>query len=880
MDVHAIVTKDRAGIRGVLRSLLALGVALGAWCLADAQSVPAPVLITAPIDDARTVTLEGNTRPEANAANDGGRVPDSLALPHLQLLLKRPAQRESALQLFIAQLHDRRSPNFHRWLGAAEFARRFGLSQPDLAAVVTWLGQNGFVVNTVYPGDTVIDFSGTAGAVRSAFHTEIHAFTVAGVRHIANMTNPQIPAALAPAVAGIVSLHDFRPHAMNRPRAKFTTSTGSTLVAPADLATIYNLNPLFSKGLAGQNQTIVVIEDTDVFATADWTTFRNTFGLSSFTTGSFTQVHPAPAGGSNNCVDPGVLGTTSFEAILDAEWASAAAPAAAIELASCASTTTFGGLIALQNLVNQPTRPAIVSISYGECEAENGATGNAAFSSVYEQAVTEGGSIFVAAGDEGGASCDPSGQFASHGIGVSGYASTVYNVAVGGTDFGDTFAGTTAAYWSATNSATFGSALSYVPEIPWNDSCAGSLVDSFEGFSTAYSTSSTTGFCNSTGGSSFLTTSAGSGGPSGCASGAPRTGGVVGGSCAGTPKPSWQSGVPGIPNDGVRDLPDVSMFASNGFWSHFYVVCWSDTAATGGAPCTGVPSGWSGGGGTSFASPILAGIQALVNQSTGARTGNPNFVYYTLAASQSAGGLACNASSGNAVAGGCVFHDVTQGDMDIDCRGSIDCFLPTGTNGALFTGSGAFSTAYAAAAGWDFATGIGSINAYTLVQYWNSSDLALSGHGSVTAGGQLQYALTIRDAGPQSAAAVMVTATLPPGLTLAQGSSSAGCTPSGATPRCAAGTLAVGSPASLNLVLQPTGAAQTFNLTFTAGSANADLDPGDGVDSISLTSPGQTTDAPTAVPVPPWATAALGLLLLAIIRRRNSRNVAHSQCAP
>ena len=873
MDVHAVVKKDWALSRAILTVLLAVGLALGACRPVYAQSVPAPVLITAPIDATRMVTLEGNTRPEANASNDRGRVPDSLPLPHLQLLLKRPAQRESALQRYIAQLHDRRSPNFHRWLGAAGFAQNFGLSQTDLAAVIRWLEQQGFVVNTVYPGDTVIDFSGTAGAVRSAFHTEIHALVVAGVRHIANITDPQIPAALAPAVAGIVSLHDFRPHAMNRPRAKYTTASGSTLVAPADLATIYNLNPLFSRGLTGQNQTIVVIEDTDVFDAADWTTFRDTFGLSSYTSGSFTQVHPAPTGRSNNCADPGVLsGLASFEAILDAEWASAAAPAAAIELASCANTTTFGGLIALQNLVSQPTPPAIVSISYGECEAENGAAANAAFSSVYEQAVTEGVSVFVAAGDEGAASCDPNAQFASHGTGVSGFASTAYNVAVGGTDFGDTYTGTTATYWSATSSATFGSALSYVPEIPWNNSCAGSLVDSFEGFSAAYSTSSTPGFCNSTTGSSFLTTSAGSGGPSACAGGAPRTAGVVGGSCTGTPKPSWQSGVPGIPNDAVRDLPDVSMFASNGFWSHYYVVCWSDTAA-GGAACTGAPSGWAGGGGTSFSSPILAGIQALVNQSTGTRAGNPNYVYYTLAASQSASGLACNSSSGNAVAVGCVFHDVTQGDMDINCRGSIDCFLPTGTNGALSTSSAAFSTAYAAAAGWDFATGIGSINAYNLVQYWTSSDLALSGHGSVTAGGQLQYALTIRDAGPQSAAAVVVTATLPPGLTLVQGSSSAGCTQSGSMVSCSAGTLASGSTASLNLVLQPSGAAQTFNLTFTAGSANADLNPGDGVDSISLNWPGQT-DVPTAVPVPPWATVVLGLLLLAIIRRRELRNAA------
>ena len=176
---------------------------------------------------------------------------------------------------------------------------------------------------------------------------------------------------------------------------------------PADLATIYNLNPLFGAGYSGQGQTIVVIEDTNVYTTSDWTTFRSTFGLSGYTAGSFTQVHPAPGSGANNCSNPGVNGDDG-EAILDAEWASAAAPSAAIELASCSDTnTTFGGLIALQNLINESsTPPAIVSISYGECEAYNGASANAAYSSAYQQAVTEGVSVFVSSGDEGAASCD------------------------------------------------------------------------------------------------------------------------------------------------------------------------------------------------------------------------------------------------------------------------------------------------------------------------------------------------------------------------------------------------------------------------------------------------------------------------------------------
>ncbi len=248
---------------------------------------------------------------------------------------------------------------------------------------------------------------------------------------------------------------------------------------------------------------------------------------------------------------------------------------------ACASTrTTFGGLIALQNLVNGSAPPPIVSISYGECEAENGAGSNAAFSFLYQQAVTEGISVFVAAGDEGAASCDAGATGATHGIGVSAYASTPYNVAVGGTDFGDTAAGTTSAYWNAANSATYASALSYIPEIPWNDSCASALLATHFGFSTVYGSS---GFCGSSTAkqAQFLVVAGGSGGPSGCATGTPASTGVVGGTCKGYTKPSWQAGVTGIAADGVRDMPDVSLFAADGVWGHYYVDCWSGRAKWG-----------------------------------------------------------------------------------------------------------------------------------------------------------------------------------------------------------------------------------------------------------------------------------------------------------
>ena len=459
-------------------------------------------LITQEIDESRPVTLKGNTRPEANAVNDRGAVADDFQMEHMLLQLQRPPEQEQALKEFIDQLHNPASPNFHRWLSAQEFGEKFGPAPEDLNAITTWLQSHGFQVNMVYPSGMLIDFSGSAGQVREAFRTEIHNLEVRGVKHIANLSDPQIPAALAPAVVGVVSLHDFRPHSMHKLRPNYTFASGTyQAVVPADLATIYNLNPLFSAGTSGQGQTIVVIEDTNVYSTSDWTTFRSTFGLSGYSAGSFTQVHPAPPSGTNNCSNPGVNGDDG-EAILDAEWASAAAPSAAIELASCSDTnTTFGGLIALQNLLNaSSTPPAIVSISYGECEAYNGAAANAAYSSTYQQAVAEGVSVFVSSGDEGAASCDAGGSNATHGIGVSGLASTPYNVAVGGTDFGDSYANANSTYWTTTNTSTYGSALSYIPEIPWNDSCASTLIATYEGYGATYGSS---GFCNSGSGGEF-----------------------------------------------------------------------------------------------------------------------------------------------------------------------------------------------------------------------------------------------------------------------------------------------------------------------------------------------------------------------------------------
>ena len=276
--------EKRSAVRKRKSAYWLLATSLLVLCASFARAQTLPIssrpLITQGIDERNLVQLTGNTRSEATAQNDGGAVADGFPLVHMLLQLRRPPEQESALDQFLDELQDPKSPNFHKWLTAEQFGQSFGVAQQDLATISQWLQSQGFTVNLVYPSRMVIDFSGTAGQIRQAFHTEIHNLDAGGIRHIANMSDPQIPAALAPAVLGIVALHDFQPraqHKMRSPSANFTTGSGNTILVPADLATIYNLNPLFNAGYSGQGQSIAVIENTDVFETSDWDTFRSTF---------------------------------------------------------------------------------------------------------------------------------------------------------------------------------------------------------------------------------------------------------------------------------------------------------------------------------------------------------------------------------------------------------------------------------------------------------------------------------------------------------------------------------------------------------------------------------------------------------------------------
>ena len=704
----------------VLAVTLAFLTTFSIFSFAAASSSPR---ITQQIDDTKTVQLARGTRPEATRQNDRGRVADAYPLEHMLLVLQRSPEQEQAFNQLIDELNDKNSANFHQWLTAEEIGDRFGVAQVDVDTITNWLESHGFQVNAVHANRMMIDFSGTAGQLREAFNTEFHQLDVNGQMHFANVSDPRIPAALAPVIKGFASLNDFKPNVNYKTKpdytfagcastASFPTTPGTCYAVTAqDNAVIYNLNPLWAAGITGTGQTIAVIEDTDTYSgTADWNNYRTAFGLTGYG-GTLTDVHPG------GCTAPGT-NADDGEAALDVEMATMAAPGAAVQNINCVSgATTFGGLIALTNLVNGAgPYPNVVSVSYGVCEAFNGNGGNAAFYNTYQTAAAEGISVFGATGDDGPSSCSanfntPGYQVTS--LGISGWTETPFNVAVGGTDFMDTYFSKKGSplvplstYWSATNSATYESAKSYIPEMPWNDSCANVEITSVA-INTFVPYGATPATCNNTTFDTtarYLSTGAASGGPSNCATGAGGTNegdyGMSVPQCQGYAKPSYQSGssltpanpVYGMPNDQVRDIPDVSLFAANGDWGHFETICWSDpTQTSGGAvSCSGAPSTWSGFGGTSVASPTLGGIQALINQKTGQHWGNPNPIYYQIAQNEYgvAGGTflgtACNSTTGSGP--GCVFNDVTLGDIDLACEdnGTLEeahCYKPASTHG-------------------------------------------------------------------------------------------------------------------------------------------------------------------------------------------------------
>lgn len=707
--------------RRFLINLLVIGVLGLATCLvpgvslasgssqgASTQAGSALSLVKQPVNDAQRVVLKGNVHPLARPENDRGLAPDSLSMNRMLLVLKRSTEQEAALASLLVGQQEKSSADYHHWLTPQQFGQAFGASDSDLQAVTDWLTSQGFEINRVANGRAVVEFSGSAGLVRQVFRTEIHQYAVNGKSYWANASDPQIPAALAPAVAGIASLNNFPRRPLNHRLGTFrrSKSTGKTTplftftpgnntyhaLGPSDFATIYNVLPLWNAGMDGTGETIALAEDSNINS-QDIADFRSMFGLP-----------PNPVRVVLNGPDPGIVPFTESEADLDAEWAGAVAKGSAIDLVVSEDTETTSGVDLSALYVVDNNLSPVMSVSFGACEAFLGSTGNEFYSNLWEQGAAEGITIVVAAGDTGSAGCDsPFFGAAQYGLAVSGIASTPFDISVGGTDFAD--GNNLSQYWNATNTSTLqSSAKSYIPEQTWNDSCAAS------GDPAACGTVSPDG----------RDVIAGGGGPSGCA---------IFNSyfcLSGYPKPSWQTGS-GVPADGVRDLPDVALFSGDGSnaSTSFYVFCQAD-ANTGSGSSTSSCNlnspylDFQGGGGTSFTAPIFAGIMALVNQKTGERQGNANFVLYPLAAGSGAT-CASNSPSGN---GSCIFNDIVAGNNSVACYGGFpncsNTSLDFTSYGILVNPANSTSAAWTTNPGYDLPTGLGSVNVANLVNDWTS----------------------------------------------------------------------------------------------------------------------------------------------------------------
>ena len=668
---------------------------------ATGQAAAIPARITQAIDEARMVEMKGNVHPLARGEFDQGAVSNATPMKRLLLLLERSPEQEAALQQLMAEQMSKESPNFHKWLTPEEFGRQFGPADADLQTVTNWLTSHGFTGFRMNRGKTVIEFNGNVGQVRSAFHTDIHKFVVNGEERQANTGDPQIPAALTPVVAGIVSLHNFPMKSMRHRVGAFTRTadgrivselTGSSnqffAVGPADFAKIYNI-PSSLDGTGG-NIAILGFSSIDV---ADTRAFRALFGL--------PVNDPVIV---NNGPDPG-FNSEEGEADLDVQWSGAVAPKATIHYVSSEGTVTSDPLFLGAEYVIDNNSDDVMSLSFGQCEASLGNAANAFFNTLWEQAAAQGITVTVSSGDPGSAGCDDfnNAKVATIGLAVNGIASTPFNIAVGGTDFDD--AGNPAAFWNqnppapapptANDPVTRLSVKGYIPETTWNDSCAATATPA------------------------LLTTCLGAL--------ATNIVGASGGPSAVYPKPPWQSGL--TPADAHRDMPDISLFASDGPTSKsFYVVCQADAVSNPATSCASSGSfSFLGVGGTSASSPAFAGIIALIGQSEAAfgrsrRQGNANFVLYKLAQTP---GNSCNSSTQPLLPPAtCVFYDVTKGNISVPCAGgSPNCSSPTsGTNGVLVTTSGTTKTpAFTAGTGYDLATGLGTVNVANLAAAWGTA---------------------------------------------------------------------------------------------------------------------------------------------------------------
>jgi subtilase family serine protease len=761
----------------IAAALATLPAALLAQAATSQQSATADIntaetpRVTQTVDNKVVSTVASSHLKFISSTKPTASVADSMPMNHMQLILQRSALRTSALESLIAAQHDPASPKFHQWITPAEFGATFGVADADIAAAKSWLISQGFTVNGVYPNKMQIDFSGTAGQVRQAFHTQENRYTVNKVSHIANASDISVPSALHGVVVGVAGLNDFRPqplhvapqvgqfdaskHNFKLKQTAAASKTGTSIGAspsstspanpmalaftngargfvPYDMNVIYNTTALYTSGLTGTGINIAVVEDQDM-DTDDWPNFVSQFNLGGYG-GTFAQFQPQLTPSTGNCTDPGGNDPfgESIETVLDAEWSTAMAPGANIWVATCSDSDTtnfFGGVfMAADNLINGSSRPNVISASYGFGEGFTDTASKTAIDLMWAQADAEGISVFISTGDSGSNPSFNGSVIENYGIDANSFATSPHDTAVGGSDTADILDGTSKKYFSSTPNSLYGTALSYVPELTWNTSCGNTLAAKQLVNETALKFCKNALIYDPEG--LYVTSESGSGGPS-----------------AVDAKPAWQRQVHGAAKDQSRDLPDVSLFGGSYGGYSWVILC------TGAYPCApGFTTPVVLEAGTSLSSPMFAGIQALIDQGLSGSGLSPNQgnaapTLYALAAQEFGGASGgapatlstCNADNGTKGTAKCVFHNITSGGNSTQCIqiqafGDVtpDCYFYgtianyEGFFGATLVGLTSTSTskyndntaAFAAQPGWSFANGLGSVNANNLLAAW------------------------------------------------------------------------------------------------------------------------------------------------------------------
>jgi len=421
--------------------------------------------IRAVVEGAAIIALRGNVNRGAVPEHDRGALDLSVPIQGMRLILGQTKEQAAALEQLLEDQRNPSAPDYQRWLTPEEYGERFGVTDDDLAQLAAWLQSQGFTVKQIARAHNWISFSGTAGAVRDAFHTELHYYESDGKRHFANATEPLIPASLARVVDAIRGLDDFRPEPQPqtfKAIPDFDASNGFHYIGPADLATIYDIQALYIAGFDGTGQKLVIAGQTDINL-SDIRAFRAQFAL--------------PAKDPQLVLvgsDPGTSQSDQIEANLDLEWSGAVARNASIIYVY--SQNVFESL---EYAIDQNLAP-VVSVSYGGCETSSPLS----FRTLAQQANAEGITWMNASGDSGAAGCDDDGErAATQGPAVTFPADIPEVTAVGGSELNEGSAN----YWSAQNGSGLKSALSYIPEEAWNDTSQGyGLASGGGGASTLY----------------------------------------------------------------------------------------------------------------------------------------------------------------------------------------------------------------------------------------------------------------------------------------------------------------------------------------------------------------------------------------------------------